>query len=64
MEKRSLGIILSVLGIVGLIIAAVNFINGGSGAHHIREILAYSILGVLFFTAGVSLIRITKDRPS
>jgi hypothetical protein len=64
MEKRSLGIILSVLGIVGLIIAAVNFINGGSGAHHIREILACGILGVLFFTAGVSLIRTTKDRPS
>jgi hypothetical protein len=63
-EKRSLGIILSVLGIVGLIIAAVNFINGGSGAHHIREILAYGILGVLFFTAGVRLIRTTKDRPS
>ena len=48
MEKRSLGIILSILGIVGLIIAAVNFINGGSGGHHIREILAYGILGVLF----------------
>lgn len=64
MEKRFLGIILSVLGIVGLIIAAVNFINGGNGAHHIRGILAYGILGVLFFTAGVSLIRTTKDKPS
>jgi uncharacterized membrane protein len=64
MEKRSLGLILSVLGIVGLITAAVNFINGRSGAHHTREILAYGILGVLFFTAGVSLIRTTKDRPS
>ena len=64
MEKRSLGIILSVLGVVGLIVAAVNFINGGSGGQHIREILAYGILGVLFFTAGVSLIRTTKDKPS
>jgi hypothetical protein len=64
MEKRFLGIILSVLGIVGLIIAAVNFINGGTGAHHIRGILAYGILGILFFTAGVSLIRTTKDKPS
>jgi hypothetical protein len=64
MEKRFLGIILSVLGIVGLIVAAVNFINGGKGAHHIRGILAYGILGVLFFTAGVSLIRTPKDKPS
>jgi len=64
MEKKSLGIILSVLGIVGLIIAAVSFINGGSSGHHIRAILAYGILGILFFTAGVSLIRTTKDKPS
>jgi len=64
MEKRSLGIILSVLGVVGLIIAAVNFINGGSGGHHIRGMLAFGILGILFFTAGVSLVRTTKDKPS
>jgi len=64
MEKRSLGIILSILGIVGLIIAAVNFIGGGRSGQHIREILAYGILGILFFTAGVSLIRTTKDKPS
>jgi hypothetical protein len=64
MEKRLLGIILSILGIIGLIIAAVNFINGGSGSHHFRAILAYGILGVLFFTAGVSLVRTTTDKPS
>lgn len=52
------------MGVVGLIIAAVNFTKGGSGAHHIREILAFGILGILFFTAGVSLIRTTKDKPS
>ena len=64
MEKKILGIILSVLGIIGLIFAAVNFINGGSGAHHVREIFAYGILGLIFFGAGVSLMRTTKDRPS
>jgi len=64
MEKRVLGIVLSLLGIAGLIIAAVYFINGGGGAHHVREIFAYGILGLVFFMAGVSLIRTTKDRPS
>jgi hypothetical protein len=32
MEKRVLGIILSILGIAGLIIASIELINGGEGA--------------------------------
>ena len=64
MEKRFLGIILAVLGIAGLIFAAMNFINGGSGAHHVREIVGYGVLGLIFFAAGVSLVRTTRDRPS
>ena len=64
MEKRVLGIILSLMGIVGLIMAAVNFLNGGSGNHNIKEILIYTILGAVFFFAGISLVRTTKDRAS
>jgi hypothetical protein len=60
MEKRLLGIILSILGIIGLIIAAVNFINGGSGSHHFRAILAYGILGVLFFTQASVLFELQR----
>ena len=63
MEKKFLGIMLSALGIAGLIFAVVNFINGGSGAHHVREIVGYGVLGLIFFAAGVSLVRTTKDRP-
>jgi hypothetical protein len=64
MEKRFLGIILSVLGIAGLIFAVANFINGGSGAHHVREIVGYAVLGLIFFVAGVSLVWTTRDRAS
>lgn len=64
MEKRVIGIILTVLGITGLILGAVNFMNGGSGARHIKEILIYFALGAIFFFAGISLIRTTHDRPS
>jgi len=64
MEKRFLGIILAVLGVAGLIFAVANFINGGSGAHHVREIIGYGMLGLIFFAAGVSLVRTTRDRPS
>jgi hypothetical protein len=64
MEKRFLGIILSVLGIAGLLFAVINFINGGSGGHHVREIIGYGVLGLVFFAAGVSLVRTTRDKPS
>jgi uncharacterized membrane protein len=64
MEKRFLGIILAVLGIVGLILAAFRFISGGSGAQHVREIIGYGVVGLIFFVAGVGLIRTTKDKPS
>jgi hypothetical protein len=64
MEKRFLGIILAVLGIAGLIFATVNFINGGSGAHHVRQVIGYGVLGLIFFAAGVGLIRTTRDKPS
>jgi len=64
MEKRFLGIMLSVLGVAGLIFALVTFLNGGSGGRHIREIIGYGVLGLIFFAAGVSLVRTTRDKPS
>jgi uncharacterized membrane protein len=64
MEKRILGIVLSVLGILGLILAAIKFLNGGGGTHLVKEIITYGILGIIFFTAGIGLIRATRDKPS
>jgi len=62
--ERFLGIVLAVLGFASLIFAAANFINGGSEGHHVREIVGYGVLGLIFFAAGVSLVRTTRDRPS
>lgn len=64
MEKRILGIILSLVGVVGLILAAVRFANGTSGNQSIRMILVYSILGAIFFFSGIGLIRNTKDKAT
>jgi len=64
MEKRVIGIVLTFLGIAGLILGAISFMNGGSGAKHIKEILIYFALGGIFFFAGIGLIRTTHDRPS
>jgi len=64
MEKRILGILLSILGIVGLIMAGVQFMNNAQGTRSIKEILLFGILGAIFFFAGISLVRNTKDKPT
>jgi len=64
MEKRILGIILSVLGIIGLILAGIGFMKSGQGTRSIKEILLYSVLGAIFFFAGISLVRNTNDKAT
>ena len=64
MEKRLLGIILSVLGIVGLIYAGVSFMNGGSGIKNVKTIIFTGVLGAIFFFAGITLISNTKDKAT
>ena len=64
MEKRILGIVFSLMGAVGLIMAAVSFVNGSSGTRDVKMIIIYAILGAVFFFAGMGLIRNTKDKPS
>ena len=64
MEKRILGIILSLLGIAGLIYAGVSFMNGGEGTRNIKAIIFSGVLGAIFFFAGIGLIRNTKDKAT
>lgn len=64
MEKRLLGIILSILGIAGLILAGVHFMNGGTGMKNIKGIILYGILGAIFFFAGIGLVRNTRDKAT
>lgn len=64
MEKRILGIILSILGIAGLIFAAYSFMGGGEGSTHVKRILVFAILGAIFFFSGIGLVRNTKDKAT
>jgi hypothetical protein len=65
MEKRVIGIILTLLGVVGLIMAAVNFMNAkGVQGRDVKQIIIYGVLGAIFFFAGIGLVRSTKDRPT
>jgi len=64
MEKRILGIVLSVLGIGGLVYAGVIFMNGGTGERNIKGIIISAVLGAIFFFAAMGLIRNTKDKET
>jgi hypothetical protein len=59
--KRIFGALLTVLGIAGLIYAAVVFMNSGNGAGAIKTLIIFGVLGLLFFGTGISLVRTTKD---
>ena len=61
MEKRVIGVVLTLLGIIGLIMAAYDFVNSQGGARNIKMITVYGILGLVFFLSGIGLIRGTKD---
>ena len=59
--KRIFGALLTLLGIGGLIYVAVLFVNSSGGTRDVKALIIYSILGIVFFVAGISLVRTTKD---
>jgi len=61
MEKRFLGIILTLLGAAGMVIGGIDFINKSATTHNIKAIIVFGVIGVVFFAAGIGLIRNTKD---
>jgi uncharacterized membrane protein len=59
--KRIFGAILTLLGMSGLIYAAVIFANTSGGIRDIKSLIIYGVLGLLFFISGLGLVRTTKD---
>lgn len=56
--KRIFGAILTILGTGGLIYAAVLF---ATNTTVIKVPVIYGIIGMIFFIAGIGLVRTTKD---
>lgn len=56
--KRIFGTLLTILGIIGLIYSAIEFVNGSEFS---RSMIVYLILGIVFFFTGIGLIRGTSD---
>jgi hypothetical protein len=59
--KRIFGAVLTVLGIASLIYAAVLFAMTSGGTRDIKSLIIFGVLGLIFFIAGIGLIRTTKD---
>ncbi len=57
--KRIFGTILTILGIVGLVYAAIGFVQSSEGA---KGLIVYAVLGLIFFLTGISLVRNTTDQ--
>ena len=56
--KRTFGAILTVLGIIGLIYAGISVIQHSGNA---TTMIVVSLISLLFFFSGISLVRNTKD---
>lgn len=59
--KRTFGFVLTILGIIGLIYAAIVFVNTGGTTRDVKAIAIYGLLGLVFFLSGIGLVRNTKD---
>ena len=59
--KRIFGSILTVLGTIGLIFGAVQFLNSTGAAHDINAMIITELLGLLFFITGISIVRTVKE---
>jgi uncharacterized membrane protein len=61
MEKRVIGTILTLLGVLVLIVGAYNFVTHTGTNYNVKIVVTCSILGAIFFFAGIGMIRSTKD---
>jgi uncharacterized membrane protein len=61
MEKRVIGMVLTILGVLSLIVAGYNFVGHDSGNTNVKIVVSCMVLGLIFFISGISLIRTTHD---
>ena len=59
--KRIFGGVLTILVIAGLIYAAVLFVYSTGGTIDTKSLIIFGVVGMIFFIAGIGLIRTTKD---
>ncbi|GAB3018958.1 hypothetical protein GCM10027051_25030 [Niabella terrae] len=56
--KRLFGTVLTILGIIGLIYTGYELIKGST---NYRSLIVIGIIGLIFFSSGIGLVKNTKD---
>lgn len=59
--KRIFVAILTAAGIIALVYAAYFFANTSTGEQSIKTASIYGVLGLIFFIAGIGLVKKTRD---
>lgn len=59
--KRLFGVILTILGIAGLIYTAILFLDAEGTRNQIKNLIVWGILGGIFFFTGIGLVKTTQD---
>jgi uncharacterized membrane protein len=59
--KRTFGVILTILGIIGLIYTAILFLNESGTKNAVKTLIVWGVLGSIFFFTGIGLVKTTKD---
>ncbi|RYY17374.1 MAG: hypothetical protein EOO36_09785 [Cytophagaceae bacterium] len=60
-QKRTFGSILTILGIIGIILGALGFLGVGLHLSKMNSVVPF-IVGLIFFFAGINLVKTTGDR--
>ena len=59
--KRTFGVILTILGIVGLIYTAILFLDARGTENQVKTLIVCGVLGAIFFFTGIGLVKTTND---
>jgi len=59
--KRTFGVILTVLGIAGLIYTAILFLDAKGTENQVKTLIVWGVLGSIFFFTGIGLVKNTND---
>jgi uncharacterized membrane protein len=59
--KRTFGVILTILGIVGLIYTAILFLDTKGTENQVKSLIVWGLLGAIFFFTGIGLVKTTSD---
>lgn len=60
-QKRTFGTVLTLLGIIGIIWGALGFLGIAGGLSKLNSAVPF-IVGLIFFAAGINLVKTTGDR--